>query len=95
MVLHLRPSRDQVSGDLLRRRTLHRRHCQGSMHGSVDETTQPRRRANDSQPWHYDIFSTDRVVSVLWGPRAGREQVELGSMSRKVESPGGKREGES
>jgi hypothetical protein len=83
VVLHLRPSRDQVSGDLLRRWALHRRHCQGSMHGSVDETTQPRRRANESQPWHCDIFSTGRVVSVLWGPGAGRgtgrKQVELGS----------------
>ena len=46
---------------------------------TVDETTQPRRRANESQPWHCDIFSTGRVVSVLWGPGgAGREQVELG-----------------
>jgi hypothetical protein len=34
LVLHLRPSRDQATGDLLERRALHRRHCQGSTHGS-------------------------------------------------------------
>jgi hypothetical protein len=33
-VLHLKPSHDQVAGDLLERRTLHRRHCQRSTHGS-------------------------------------------------------------
>jgi hypothetical protein len=32
-VLHLRPSHDHVAGDLLERRALHRRHCQGSTHG--------------------------------------------------------------
>jgi hypothetical protein len=34
VVLDLRPSHDQVAGDLLERRALHRRHCQGSTHGS-------------------------------------------------------------
>jgi hypothetical protein len=29
----LRSSHDQVAGDLLERRGLHRRHCQGSTHG--------------------------------------------------------------
>jgi hypothetical protein len=55
----------------------------GRCTGRTVETTQPRRRANESQPWQCDIFSTGRVVSVLWGLRdwqgAGREQVELGS----------------
>jgi hypothetical protein len=84
VVLHLRLSRDQVSGDLLRRRALHQRRCQGSMHGSEGRRDNAaERRANESQPWHCDIFSTGRVVSVLWGrgdwQGAGREQVELGS----------------
>jgi hypothetical protein len=51
-----------VAGDLLERRALHRRHCQG-----VDKTMLPRRRANESQPSRCDIFPTGRVVSVLWG----------------------------
>ena len=69
-VLHLRPSHDQVAGDLLERRALHRRHCQGSTTGqTVDETMLPRRRANKSQPSRCDIFPTGRVVSVLWGTR--------------------------
>jgi hypothetical protein len=34
VVLHLRPSHDHVAGDLLERRALHRRRCQGSTHGS-------------------------------------------------------------
>jgi hypothetical protein len=34
VVLDLRPSHDHVAGDLLERRALHRRHCQGSTHGS-------------------------------------------------------------
>ena len=45
MILHLRPSRDRVAGDLLERQALHQRHCQGSTHGqTVDETVLPRRR---------------------------------------------------
>ena len=44
-VVHLRPSHDQVAGDLLERRALHRRHCQGSTGQTVDETMLPRRRA--------------------------------------------------
>ena len=62
--------------------------CKGR---TVDETTQLKRRANESQPWHCNIFSTGRVVSVLWGPggrqgasgarrrpkaRAGRQRVQ-------------------
>ena len=47
-VLHLRPSHDQVAGDLLERRALHRRHCQGSTGQTVDEIMLPRRRANKS-----------------------------------------------
>jgi hypothetical protein len=35
VILHLRPSRDQISGGLLlQRRALHQRHYQGSTHGS-------------------------------------------------------------
>ena len=65
--LHLRPSHDQFAGDLLERRALHRRHCQGSTGQTVGETMLPRRRANKSQPSRCDIFPTGRVVSVLWG----------------------------
>ena len=39
----LRSSHDQVAGDLLEHRALHRRHCQGSTHGSDgrrDNTTE-------------------------------------------------------
>jgi hypothetical protein len=43
-VLHLRPSRDQVAGDLSERRTLDQRHCP-----RVEEAALPRRRANKSQ----------------------------------------------
>ena len=35
VVLDLRSLRDQVAGDLLERRALHQRYCQGSTHGSV------------------------------------------------------------
>jgi hypothetical protein len=38
-VLHLRPSHDQVAGDLLERRALHRRHYQG-----VDARVRPSTR---------------------------------------------------
>ena len=64
--MYLRPSRDQVAGDLLERRALHRRRCQGSTGQTVDERMLPRRRANKSQPSRCDIFPTGRVVSVLW-----------------------------
>ena len=33
-IMDLRPSHDQVAGDLLERRALHRRHCRGSTHRS-------------------------------------------------------------
>ena len=39
---------------------------------TVNETMLPRRRANESQPSRCDIIPTGRVVSVLWGPGAGR-----------------------
>jgi hypothetical protein len=68
VVLHLRPSHDQVAGNLLERWVLHRRHAKGQRMGeTVDETMLPRRRANQSQPSRSDIFSTGRVVSILWG----------------------------
>ena len=81
MVLHLRPSRDQVSGDLLRNAE---RFIGLVVKGRiVDEITLPRRRANESQLSHYDFFPTSRVVSVLWGPGGlAGEQVELGSCLR-------------
>jgi hypothetical protein len=66
-VLHLRPSHDQVAGDLLERQALHRCRCQGSTGQTIDERMLPRRRANKSQPSRCDIFPTGRVVSVLWG----------------------------
>ena len=66
-IMHLRPSHDQVAGDLLERWGLHRRHCQGWTGQMVDETMLPRRRANKSQPSRCDMFPTGRVVSVLWG----------------------------
>jgi hypothetical protein len=68
VVRDLRSSHDQVAGDLLERRALHR-----SLSGvdarsqTVDEIILPRRRANKSQPSRCDIFPTGRVVSVLWG----------------------------
>jgi hypothetical protein len=50
VVLHLRPSRDQVARALLERQALHQRHWQRSTHGrTADETALPRRRANKSR----------------------------------------------
>jgi hypothetical protein len=70
--VHLRPSYNQVAGDLLERRALHRRHYQGSTGQTVDEMVLPRRRANKSQLSRCDIFPTGRVVSVLTrGPWQG------------------------
>jgi hypothetical protein len=43
VVRDLRSSHDQVAGDLLERRALHRRHCQGSTHeldGRQDNTAE-------------------------------------------------------
>ena len=76
VVLHLKPSRDQVTGDLLRTPgassalfiVKDRR-----MGRTVDETILPRRRANGSQPSRWSIFLTGRVVSLWEGLGAARE----------------------
>jgi hypothetical protein len=67
-VLHLRPSRDQVAGDLLERRVLHQRHC-ARVDARVRWSKQccrgvERIRASQS---HCGIIPTGRVVSVLLG----------------------------
>jgi hypothetical protein len=67
-VLHLRPSRDQVAGDLLERRALHQRHC-ARVDARVGRSRQccrgvERIRASRSR---CGIILTGRVVSVLLG----------------------------
>jgi hypothetical protein len=71
-VLHLRPSHDHVAGDLLERRSLHRRHCQGSTHGSEGRPRQCCRGVERMRVGRRaaTFFPTGRVVSVLWGPGA-------------------------
>jgi hypothetical protein len=62
VVLYLRSSYDQVVGDLLERRALHRRHCQRSTRQcclGVERIRVSRRAAT--------IFATGHVVWVLWG----------------------------
>jgi len=68
-ILYPRPSHDHVAGDLLERPPFYRRHYQGSTHGPDKAPRQCCRgcRANESRPSRCDIFSTDRVVSVMWG----------------------------
>jgi hypothetical protein len=68
LVLHLRPSRDQVAGDLLERRALHQRHC-ARADARVRRSRQccrgvERIRASRSR---CGIIPTGRVVSVLLG----------------------------
>jgi hypothetical protein len=84
VVLYLRPSRDQVSGDLLRNAgnfigVVIKGQCTDR---TVNETTQPRRRANESQPWYRDIFPQAESYQFCVDGGDGREQVELGSSLR-------------
>jgi hypothetical protein len=98
---HLRPSRDQVAGDVLERRALHQRHC-----ARVDAWVRRSRRqccrgverirASRSR---CGIVPTGRVVAVLWG-KGGKPQGVSGARRdlrhdrvgrcRKVKSEGKK-----
>jgi hypothetical protein len=91
-VLHLRPSRDQVAGDLLERRALHQRHC-ATVDARVRRSRRQcclRRRANKSQPVvlrHY--IPTGRVVSVLWGRGGGPQGVSGAQCGLRHDPRGG------
>jgi hypothetical protein len=88
-VLHLRPSRDQVAGDLLERRALYQRHC-ARVDARVRRLGQccrgvERIRASRSR---CGIIPTGRVVSVLLGG-GGRAAGSKWSSVRPEARPGG------
>jgi hypothetical protein len=91
-VLHLRPSHDQVAGDLLERRALHWSHCQGSTGQTVDETMLPRRRANKSQLRHFSYWPR-RIGSVgTRGPGRGVSGARRGLRHEGAMQEGGRGE---
>jgi hypothetical protein len=92
-VLHLRPSRDQVAGDLSERRTLDQRHCP-RVNAQVRRSRRQRCRGVERiRASCCDISPTGRVVSVLWegvsGARRGLRDDRVGGC-RKVKGEGRK-----
>jgi hypothetical protein len=72
VVLHLRPSRDQVAGGLLERRALHRRHYPKGRRTVRRRCYRGVERIRASQP-RCSIFLASQVISVLWGAGGCRE----------------------